>query len=194
MAVLVVSLSNASARRSWYHQRRIETFSAVLESFNLCWEITYRNWDAYPSRDFEPYLPVMAEKPERADSIDRMHRRDQDLLRAVEKTNSSIETWSLYLDGSGARLEGATRRALDVLYGEWDYSSYLGRGGLYLPIPEEFTREWKQYLAAAHNWHRAHAAYIKRRVGKNLDAMWRFDAKSKFDVLGLTDEPRFSIE
>lgn len=194
VAVLVVHLSNAASRRSWYHQRRIEAFAVVLDTWHHCWDITHRDWDSYPPRETTPLLPVMEGNPDRAPIIDSMLRRDQDLKKAVDRTRSAIEQWSLYLDDSGAQIEAAMRRAVEILYGEWDYSSYLGRGGLYLPIPEEFTDEWDRYIRAAHNWHRITSASKRTRTDKQFKYMWRSNPKNKSDIMEITDEIRFNVE
>lgn len=194
VAVLVVHLSNRSARKSWYHQRRVEAFTEVLDGWNECWEVASRNWDSYPPREFTPSLPAMEEDPERAPIIDQMLRRDQDLQRAVGRTAAAVEKWALYLGTAGAEIEQATRRAIDVLDGEWRYTSYLGRGGLYLPIPDQFYDEWKRYLDASHEWHRAPSRRKRKKPDARLTTMWRSTPKTTGDILNVSTELRFLIE
>ena len=133
VAVAVVHLSNRSARRSWYDQRRIEAYERVLDAFGCCWTITSRNWDYYDNSQ---------ENIVDTDAIMRL--RDQDLIQAETKTVRAIDVWGLYLGKDGVDLLGAARRALDTLSGEWLWSSYLGRGALYIPLldlcpPDEGT-------------------------------------------------------
>lgn len=133
VAVAVVHLSNRSARRSWYDQRRIEAYERVLDAFGDCWTITSRNWDYYHSS-----------QAVNVDTDAIMRLRDQDLTQAEGKTAHAIDVWGLYLGKDGVELLGAARRALDTLSGEWLWSSYLGRGALYIPLldvcpPDEGT-------------------------------------------------------
>lgn len=205
VAVLVVHLSNVSARRSWYQQRRIEAFERVLDALNQCWRVTWRNWDDYPLPNvpswrhhrlmlwIEHKLTKPLEKiPPGTREV--MMNRDRDLLAAYEQARVAIDLWALYLDNRAGEIEHATRRGLDVLYGEWDYSSYEARGGLYIPIDETFVEEWTSYVKSTREWHRA-TGRRKKPFDRQLAGSWQQTPKTKEDILNdFPEDIRFSVE
>ncbi|XKH55224.1 hypothetical protein LG284_16425 (plasmid) [Citricoccus nitrophenolicus] len=195
VAVLAVHLSNVAARRSWYHQRRIEAFAQVLDGWHQCWDVASRNWDSYPRRE-PPHGEVSeAAGPEWSPLEDVLDRRDGDLLQAVNTTHSAVGAWALYLDDSGKEIEAATRRALELLYGEWDYSGHLEKGSLMMWIGEPFMSDWDRYLDLSRRWHRAHSKRAKSPISKELRSMWRSEPKTKQDIAEeLGHARRFFVE
>lgn len=90
VAVFVVLLTNRSARRSWYDQRRIEAFEQILEAFANCWEIAGQDFDDFPFPKFSDYKRKWEE-----DNADAEWQNPQETEHPAIPVVLSDEEWAL---------------------------------------------------------------------------------------------------
>lgn len=202
VAVGAIHLSSRAGIRSWYHQRQIESYREVLDAVGHSWDVAAKDSDEYESVADEsrevgassaaPSSPESPHSDNRLSSSDREAIRQIAAIRTMQeraifastaRASRAIDLWSLYLlPRSGKHIEGALRRAVAVLRGEWYYSSFEARGTFSLIISGDFHREWDSLVILANRWHRASTRFSRWRISRRLKQQFLMTPRGIDDI------------
>ncbi|MFC0581598.1 hypothetical protein [Micrococcoides hystricis] len=202
VAVAAVYLSTKSTHRSWYEKQRIEAFASVLDGFNQCWEFSGREFN-FPSHHFIPEssddeAPLLDETKYQQEINEIRNKQVDELRLLVGATLRKINIWTMYLkDGEGKEVEETVKRAIEVLFDEWHYSSFMPRGTFALEIPQARFQEWEQMMKLARIWHQSESVRKRRKTEKEISELFRKSGPSFEEIMKLDSsltEGRFTLD